>query len=114
MGGRAASLCAGLFVSSSPSWASSEDVSPISVGSDGPTEPMSASPVSSVSSVPETVMTESVEAALCVPGTPGMDEASPDVLGVSGGGMLALARNRVFCMLPCACRSTRWRMCRLL
>ena len=92
-GGRAASLCAGLFVSSSPSPAASEDVSPVSAGSDAPTEPMSASPVSSVSFVPETVMTESVEAASFVLGTPGMDEASPDVLGVSGGGMFELARN---------------------
>ena len=87
-GGRAASLCAGLFVSSSPSSVLSEDVSPVSAGSDAPTEPMSASPVSSVSFVPEMVMTDSVEAASCVVGTPGMDEASPDVLGVSEGGML--------------------------
>ena len=93
-GGRAASLCAGLFASSSPSSVSSEDVSPVSAGSDAPTEPMSASPVSCVSFVPETVMTESVEAASCVVGTPGMDEASPDVLGVSEGGkMLELARH---------------------
>ena len=92
-GGRAASLCAELFVSSSPSSASSEDVSPMSVGSDAPTESMSASHVSSVSFVPETVMTESVEEASCVLGTPGMDAASPDVPGVSGGGMLELARH---------------------
>ena len=86
-GGRAASLCAGLLVSLSPSSGPSEDVSPMSVDSDAPTEPRSASPVPSVSFVPETVMTESVEAASCVPATPGMDGASPDVSGTGGGVM---------------------------
>ena len=86
-GGRAASLCAGLLVSLSPSSGPSEDVSPMSVDSDAPTEPRSASPVPSVSFVAETVMTESVEAASCVPGTPGMDGASPDVSGTGGGVM---------------------------
>ena len=56
-------------------------------------EPRSASPVPSVSFVPETVMTESVEAASCVPGTPGMDGASPDVSGTGGGVMPELSRN---------------------
>ena len=92
-GGRAASLCAGLLVSLSPSSGPSEDVSPMSVDSDAPTEPRSASPVPSVSFVPETVMTESVEAASCVPGTPGMDGASPDVSGTGGGVMPELSRN---------------------
>ena len=65
----------------------------MSVGSEAATEVMSVSPGSSVSFVPETVMTASVEAVSFVPGTPGMDETSPDVSDASGELMLELSRN---------------------
>jgi hypothetical protein len=93
VGGRAASLCAALFSSPSSSSASAEVPSPMSVGSEAATERMSASPVSSVSFVPATVLTASVEAVSFVPGTPGMDAACPDVSGACGELMLELSRN---------------------
>jgi hypothetical protein len=93
VGGRAASLCAALFSSPSSSSASDEVSSPMSVGSEAATGVMSVSPVSSVSFVPETVMTASVEAVSFVPGTPAMDEASPDVSGACGDFMVGLSRN---------------------
>ena len=65
----------------------------MSVGSAAATEVMSVSPVSSVSFVPETVMTASVEAVSFVPGTPAMDAASPDVSGASEELMLELSRH---------------------
>ena len=65
----------------------------MSVGSEATTEVMSVSPVSSVSFVPETVLTASVEAVSFVPGTPGMDAASPDVLDACGSEMLELSCN---------------------
>jgi len=94
VGGRAASLYAALFSSPSSSSASAEVFPPMSVGSEAATEVMSVSPVSSVSFVPETVMTASVEAVSFVPGTPGMDAAaSPDVLDACGSEMLELSCN---------------------
>jgi len=65
----------------------------MSVGSEVVTEVMSVSPVSSESFVPATVMTASVDAVSFVPGTPGMDETSPDVSGACGELMLELSRN---------------------
>jgi hypothetical protein len=93
VGGRAASLCSALFSSPSSSPASAEGSSPESVGSEAATEVMSVSPVSSVSFVPATVLTASVEAVSFVPGTPGMDEASPDVSGAFESEMLELSCN---------------------
>jgi hypothetical protein len=93
VGGRAASLCAVLFSSPSSSSAPDEVSSPMSVGSEAVTEVMSVSPVSSESFVPATVMTASVDAVSFVPGTPGMDETSPDVSGACGELMLELSRN---------------------
>jgi hypothetical protein len=93
VGGRAASLCAVLFSSPSSSSAPDEVSSPMSVGSEVVTEVMSVSPVSSESFVPATVMTASVDAVSFVPGTPGMDETSPDVSGACGELMLELSRN---------------------
>ena len=100
MGARAASLCSALFSSPSSSPASNAVSSRMSMGSAAATEVMAVSRGSSMSFVPETVMTASVEAGSFVPGTPGMDEASPAVSGACDEVMLELSRDSCISHAP--------------